>query len=589
MSTGARSGDIALSSGYVKDTGRYMKFEDIAVILPREKKDEPLFDNLQCHITVKHTKYKKYKSGGYKVLVLPVKSLPYLCFITTLLMHAMRAGQIGPFMSLDEVAKKVSEEPDLTLKWKHPEWPVICQKHDNRAQLRYTEATGSIRPLEILRKLARKSNVKCIPIIHDIRRGAAVMVSSLNQNMLESRYKVDGTSLRRHLLGKSDDGKQKGDVSSVPFLNLFVEQFREPDGEIMVGNEATRTAISRNRRETGVADSQSSQRRKHLIAKRNEALLRYIKETGNGTILSVNHKTGALIGQEYFEGVGSTIADEIVCKPPPNVYIRYFLTKDIANANTGDLKALYSFLLLHDHDLYFQRYKSINVYFESEKKSRNINPAMFASGGNGKDSPTLWKVYCYCESCRIDANIKANKDHYDNNSANGSYVSTSTKGSRFFADSKGIHVYPPEAETHLRSVKQIEYEIFYCSFDNCGKWYRTLGDLDQHERQKHSDSTACKCPKCGKEATPDSFISHLYCCFNQPPFFCAFNCGYQGNRIKALRKHMNACKEAPFNANHVSDATRTRGKARIDPGPVMALQKQVLLEKFRNSLAIPTN
>lgn len=169
---GCRSGDVALSQGY--KGAEHLQYQHIELFLEVGYGEEPQFKHLRAVLTLDYTKGRKDKHNDSVVKYLrpldDVQSI-HVCPIALLLVHALRNGLVHG-TTVQEVLRHTAAQPDLHVKWTHPERPVLTTigRKPSRCDLDVVTTPGKI--LNTIKQMGIISGMLSRVYAHSLRLGA---------------------------------------------------------------------------------------------------------------------------------------------------------------------------------------------------------------------------------------------------------------------------------------------------------------------------------------------------------------------------------------------------------------------------------
>lgn len=210
---GSRSGDVARSDGY-KGT-EYMQYRHIELYLEAGagRDHPPRFKDLHATITLEYVKWYKDRPNESTVKYfrpLDTQSI-HVCPIAILLVHALRNGLVYG-TTLEEVLDHTAAQPDLHVRWKYPDRPVLtafARTRPIRCELDVVAEARQV--LMTMKQMGLVSGMLSRVYAHSLRLGALRDYAHLSKkasNMLPSTddvRRVAGHTSKSMLQGVTEE------------------------------------------------------------------------------------------------------------------------------------------------------------------------------------------------------------------------------------------------------------------------------------------------------------------------------------------------------------------------------------------------
>lgn len=183
---GARSGDVGQSQMYKGD--EYLQFSHIQLDV---KGDEPVFANLEMHITLKYTKgFKNARNEDTDAYLRPLNDVhnSHMCPIALLLVHCLRHGLVAG-TTLQDVLDRAVRRSDRTVEWLYPDRPVLTAFAIGPLRCDLDKAARPAQMCDSIRDMALAAGMVDRAYTHALRCGAARDVAHLPASV------TDGTGL----------------------------------------------------------------------------------------------------------------------------------------------------------------------------------------------------------------------------------------------------------------------------------------------------------------------------------------------------------------------------------------------------------
>ena len=200
----ARSGDVALSNGYVASFS--MQYTHVELKLDGDK---ARFENLRSRITMQFTKGKKEDPNKNLVRYLRLLDPKYvhMCPIALLMIHALRHGLVDG-TTIQEVLGNAAKEPRRMIIWMFPKYPIVASIRPLPSyRLDLAKPAGILQQTESINQMALVSNFLGRVSVHAIRRRAAQDVSQLPSSNENAGFTSNEV---RQFLGHTDTNLRSG-------------------------------------------------------------------------------------------------------------------------------------------------------------------------------------------------------------------------------------------------------------------------------------------------------------------------------------------------------------------------------------------